>query len=496
MEQLRLKLEEVIIYLKPYLPIANSHVVNFITHNFWETIIPSEIREEIDSKGTEFVFANFWSENPIPDSLTQFVTSSKLNILNSYPSSCYMKLDDAYNVLQSWGYKPINKSLNLKEFMAAKKLHEVEVMANLVANFSTYAGTDIIVDIGGGKGYLSSLLALAYNFNVLGIDSQSINSKGARNRTIKFEKYWQSIKKKSNNFPEEKITLPIIKEKLNTYEEYYEKYSRKSAVLDNTYKQVTEYVTENTNIAQFVHTEFKVNNKEEFTLIGLHTCGSLATTCLKLFTEPKNNLKLLINVGCCYHLIEEEFTNDLFWGDIEIALNKNESYGFPVSNCLKERKFKLGRDARMCASQSPEKIFNSKDIINPTKPLFYRALLQVYLIQELGHENISRCHVGRLAHKCSTFNEYVHKAVKRLQLNIKIDNEKIDAFHNKYLIEYERLKVFFIIKQALAPVIEGLIIMDRLLYLHEQGINEAFVAKLFDPLLSPRNHAIIALKKN
>jgi len=29
-----------------------------------------------------------------------------------------------------------------------------------------------------------------------------------------------------------------------------------------------------------------------------------------------------------------------------------------------------------------------------------------------------------------------------------------------------------------------------------QGVNEAFVAKLFDPLLSPRNHAIIALKKN
>lgn len=29
-----------------------------------------------------------------------------------------------------------------------------------------------------------------------------------------------------------------------------------------------------------------------------------------------------------------------------------------------------------------------------------------------------------------------------------------------------------------------------------QGINEAFVVKLFDPLLSPRNHAIVALKKN
>lgn len=59
-------------------------------------------------------------------------------------------------------------------------------------------------------------------------------------------------------------------------------------------------------------------------------------------------------------------------------------------------------------------------IINPTKPLFYRSLLQVYLIQELGYDNVSRYHVGRLAHKCLTFNEYVHKAVKRLQLNIEV----------------------------------------------------------------------------
>jgi len=177
-----------------------------------------------------------------------------------------------------------------------------------------------------------------------------------------FQKYWQSIKKKSNNFPKEKLTPPIIKEKLDTYEEYYEKYSRKSAVLGSTYKQITEYVTENTNIANLAQTEFKVNNKEEFTLIGLHTCGSLGTTCLKLFNEPKNNLKLLVNVGCCYHLIEEEFTNDPFWDDIENELNKNESYGFPVSNCLREKKFQLGRDARMCASQSPDKFFNSKDV--------------------------------------------------------------------------------------------------------------------------------------
>lgn len=189
MEQLRYKLEEVIAYLKPYLPIANSHVVNFITNNFWENIIPSDIRDETDLKGTEFMFTNFWSDNPFPSSLTRFVTLSKCYLLNSYPSNCYMKLDDVHNLLKSWDYKPMNESFHLKEFMAAKKMHEVEIMAKLVADFSKYVGSDIIVDIGGGKGYLSSVLALAYNFNVLGIDSQSINSEGAKNRTIKFEVY-------------------------------------------------------------------------------------------------------------------------------------------------------------------------------------------------------------------------------------------------------------------------------------------------------------------
>lgn len=187
MEQLRSRLEEVVIYLKPYLQIANSHVVNFITNNFWETVIPNDIREEIDLKGTEAVFSNLWSEDPIPDALTHFVTLSKCNNLNSYPSNCYMKLDDVYDILQSWGYKSTHKSFKLKEFMAAKKMHEVEIMTELVADLSKYTDINTIIDIGGGKGYLSSLLALAYNFNVLGIDSQSINSEGARNRTLKFE---------------------------------------------------------------------------------------------------------------------------------------------------------------------------------------------------------------------------------------------------------------------------------------------------------------------
>ncbi|XP_050546284.1 probable methyltransferase-like protein 25 isoform X8 [Daktulosphaira vitifoliae] len=382
MDPLKYKIEEVIKFLNPFLPIANSHVVNFITKNVWETVIPEDIKYDMNIYGSNNLLLKFWTNNPSTNSLSKFVALARCYILETYPT-CYFKKRD--NVLKSLDID-LNEVYKLKEFMSAKKKHEVEILTSIINAFSELMDVNVIVDIGGGKGYLSSLLALAHNLNVLGIDSQSINSEGARNRTIKFEKYWTSISKnnaKSNS---------IIKEKLNNYEEYYEKYKRKPIVIDKTYKQVTEYVTDHTNIAALVEKKFDAIKNKRAGLVGLHTCGSLATTCLKLFTNPQNNLMLLVNVGCCYHLLEEEFTIDPIWQDVKEALNSEKCYGFPLEY--------------------------------PTKPLFYRALLQLYLEQEIGLNEIKRQHVGRLAHKCSTFNEYVHKAVKRLKLDdVQVDDE-------------------------------------------------------------------------
>jgi hypothetical protein len=42
---------------------------------------------------------------------------------------------------------------------------------------------------------------------------------------------------------------------------------------------------------------------------------------------------------------------------------------------------------------------------------------------------------------------------------------------------------------SLAPLLETVLLLDRCLYLEEQGI-PALIFPLFDPLLSPRNQAI------
>lgn len=41
-------------------------------------------------------------------------------------------------------------------------------------------------------------------------------------------------------------------------------------------------------------------------MVGLHTCGDLAPNTLRIFTS-KSEIKGVCSVGCCYHLLYEEF---------------------------------------------------------------------------------------------------------------------------------------------------------------------------------------------
>lgn len=50
-------------------------------------------------------------------------------------------------------------------------------------------------------------------------------------------------------------------------------------------------------------------------LIGLHTCGDLSGTTLRLYTHS-STLQCLVQVGCCYHLMEEEFIKSPVWKEV------------------------------------------------------------------------------------------------------------------------------------------------------------------------------------
>lgn len=88
------------------------------------------------------------------------------------------------------------------EFMNSKKSHEVQSMSEVVARLAQHCGVKQVIDVGSGKGYLSSFLSLQYGLRVYGIDSSSTNTHGAQERIRKLKKFSRAYQKFSKADPE------------------------------------------------------------------------------------------------------------------------------------------------------------------------------------------------------------------------------------------------------------------------------------------------------
>ncbi|XP_071521829.1 probable methyltransferase-like protein 25 isoform X2 [Panulirus ornatus] len=169
------------------------------------------------------------------------------------------------------------------------------------------------------------------------------------------------------------------------------------------------------------------------------------------------------------------------------------SYGFPLSSTLKEEKFALGRNCRMLSCQPADRLTQGK--FSGIEPLYWRALLQLLLKDKLKDvSNIA--HVGRIAAKCQNFPEYARMAFSKLGIAIEVTQEELEQYDHKHLDDLKKLERFYLLRASIAPVIEGIILLDRLAFLCEQENVSAHLVQLFDPVISPRCYGIIAIKNH
>jgi hypothetical protein len=156
----------------------------------------------------------------------------------------------------------------------------------------------------------------------------------------------------------------------------------------------------------------------------------------------------------------------------------------------------LGRNARMLASQSIHRVKANREL--PNDILTYRALFELILQQHSieSTDNASRSksvQVGKI--KCNNFVDYVEKCIKKLNIKLNEDNlPDLDVFYRQHQFDCKLLKLFYLIRLSFAGIIETIIILDKYLYLLEHENKNAFIVKLFDPVLSPRCYGIVALK--
>ncbi|XP_078075911.1 putative methyltransferase-like protein 25 isoform X2 [Mustelus asterias] len=586
-ELVKSKIKSLTEFLDVYLRIANVHTVDFYTQDVWNQFValPPEavtshlLYQQQGSTEPERPGASVWDES---QRLSDVAAYKRVTQDHSLPNlGVCTPLDDLLQ--EMWGDKQKDMFLKTSTFMSSKKSHEVEVMSKVVASFAKYCNIQQVIDIGSGKGYLSSYLSMQYGLTVYGIDSSSTNTSGANERNRKLKRYWKVYQRQIKHLNQDSASEHLEEEPVNKVESFKEikeqighgseqesspqnqsghiqppvqtpisatfleaetneeknrdvsaqivgsiedefndsefnenlfleflstdavemssllwkkkdldeeeKERRKTASLEakakrikeaNLYSPLTLHVTSQTELQDII------SEVKDSMMVGLHTCGDLASDTLRIFmTKPE--LKAVCSVGCCYHLLSEEF--ELSGDSKDCCLGP---WGFPMSQYLRNSVWHCGRNARMSAC------------LLPSESLFYRAVLQVIIKEHFGNgktcatlQRTNSKHVGKIYSKSSSFVDYTRKSVEKLGMDSsKMSDSLIQGYYDRYMPRMKELEAFNLLKVALAPCIEGLILLDRLCYLKEQdNIAWSALVQLFDPLKSPRCYAVIGVKK-
>lgn len=356
-EKVRKKLLDLVDFIKPHEDLLHSHIVEIFTHDLWNKHVPLEIQNELLSTKSLNEFLMLYP-NIMCDECPKEFSENHQNLVNFLKNansisirkdeSFLLQMEDLYERLLSLGCKNYG-GIRLQGFMKKKKLHEVVVMSQVSALMADLTGSPYFVDIGGGKGYLSSALTLHYNHKVLGIDSCQVTTCGAIKRAQKLARLWKGLgetkeqPEKDNNNEKKLYGKAVYEELVKTH-----------------YKPLIQYVTAETDLRKLVTDQFE-DTCETINLVGLHTCGDLSPTCLKIFANNQQ-VKSLVNVGCCYHLLNEEQVDGSFWDGDEAGTT--EEFGFPMSDCLKNRKFFFGRNVRMIAEHPLDKLVHQYNTVS------------------------------------------------------------------------------------------------------------------------------------
>jgi len=337
------------------------------------------------------------------------------------------------------------KSLHqvFRKHIKPKKKHEIIRMADVASVLSLKANeARNIVDVGGGLGHLSRLLSFGHDFEVTCMEAEGQYGKTAM------------------SFDED-----LIKAAIKASPEFEEKAKNLKP------KHLTLNVDPELRKEVFDET---VGQMDKLGLVGLHTCGDLGPTIVRLFAES-SKVTSLQSVPCCYMHIKKSFPlshhlkntlnpSTFNYTSLELACHAIETYKDRLKNPQELEKLKIH-----CRRAMLESILMKK-----SEKLRHKALKPVKRPQEL------------------TFAEYALKATENLPEEFQITIEELEEWSSKET-QWLRVVAMYTLRLLFAPLLETVLLLDRCQYLYEQG-QQCILAPIFDPRLSPRNFVILSYK--
>ncbi|XP_021920505.1 protein RRNAD1-like isoform X3 [Zootermopsis nevadensis] len=215
-----------------------------------------------------------------------------------------------------------------------------------------------------------------------------------------------------------------------------------------------------------------------FGMVGLHPCGDLTPILMHLFVQCPN-AKFINIVGCCYM----KLTTGVISGFT----------GYPMSDFISARPHSLSYEAREIACHAIETYCQRLCLgqYDDLKVHCYRAALEKILVKYWPH--LRHTMIKSIKHTNNmTFTQYITLAFINLGLEVPVEDLESEETQLD-LSQWKRVVIFYTLRLILAPVVETVLLLDRLLYLQELGIRSDLIP-VFDPSLSPRNSILIGRK--
>lgn len=273
-------------------------------------------------------------------------------------------------------------------------------------------------------------------------------------------------------------------------------------------------------------------------VVSLHSCGNLVHHGVRsLILNP--SVVAIAMIGCCYNLLTERLGPATYKIPILRSLhprlkqtgNAYDPHGFPMSKLYEDyerrdaKGMKLNITARALAVQAPYN-WGHDDSEGFFTRHFFRVLFQRILVDRgvvpkpgipkdlYGDQpdeaagGTTPLIIGSLRKAAFTsFTAYVRAATAKIcrdpQHGAKVQervatmtDEEIHCYETKYQYVRKNLSVVWSLMAFSAQVVEAVIVVDRWQFLREHdSVKECWVEPVFDYSLSPRNLAVIGLKK-
>ena len=441
-------------FLKEYDYLSDLYIIEFFTEKHWAKLPKSWQNVLSDVDAPELAEKLFISRS---DRLNLNGTVWPLSLL------CFRKCASILPLPRNPSRCSENNKVDFKQIFqkhtTPKKRHEIAALSKKIKQVYSEQDCTSVIDVGSGQGHLSRLLCLNYNLPVVALEHEVELVKRAR----KFD-----LEAASNFNCPDGDCLPI---------------------------HIPFTVLPDVDKEDFVQILKRYDDSSRDTsrclLTGLHACGDLSATMIRLFIESRS-IHSLVSVACCY--IKLTTDSDDPGKEFRFKPCASNRICYPMSAYTRRiAHHQLSYRALKLACHGLENLISTLRNNEPRlKVQCYRAVLEHMIRKKRPELKRPAVKTIRNAHLLP-FSEYAKVAFTRLDFDppndADFDEDEIEAM----LKQQNQVITIFTLAFMLGPVIESVILLDRVIYLAENGISSS-IKSVFDPALSPRCFAIIASK--